>query len=256
VLDPLLGLDLREVLFGDGRSEAPAARPSLAELLGRAGQVTGPIENGGRSGGYYTGVSGITVYTGDALPEEFRGNAFIGEVANNVVVRQIISRDGVGVIAHRAPGEKNREFLASKDIWFRPVQFANAPDGTLYILDMYREVIEHPASLPPPIKKHLDLTSGRDRGRLYRVVPDGFKQPPLPKLAGVAKEVLVALLQHPNGWHRDTAARLLYERQDKSAVEALAKLAHQSPLPLARMHALHVLEGLGALNEAIVLPQL
>ena len=63
------------------------------------------------------------------------------------------------------------------------MQFANAPDGTLYILDMYREVIEHPASLPPLIKKHLDLTSGRDRGRIYRVVPDGFKQPSLPKLA-------------------------------------------------------------------------
>ena len=62
------------------------------------------------------------------------------------------------------------------------MQFANAPDGTLYILDMYREVIEHPASLPPIIKKHLDLTSGRDRGRIYRVVPEGFKQPPLPKL--------------------------------------------------------------------------
>ena len=140
--------------------------------------------------------------------------------------------------------DEKSEFVSSSDIWFRPVQFANAPDGTLYILDMYREVIEHPASLPPIIKKHLDLTSGRDRGRIYRVVPDGFKQPPLPKLAGAAVEVLVALLQHPNGWHRDTAARLLYERQDKAAIAPLEKLANESELPLARMHALYALDGL------------
>src|SRR5262245_30770069 len=121
---------------------------------------------------------------------------------------------------------------------------------------MYREVIEHPASLPPIIKKHLDLTSGRDRGRIYRVVPDGFKQPPLPKLAGAAIEVIVALLEHRNAWHRDTAARLLYERQDKAAVPPLEKLAMDSPLPLARMHAIHALDGLNALSERVLLPRL
>ena len=67
------------------------------------------------------------------------------------------------------------EFLASKDLWFRPVQFANAPDGTLYIVDMYREVIEHPWSIPHSIKQHLDLNSGNDRGRIYRVAPDSFR---------------------------------------------------------------------------------
>ena len=118
------------------------------------------------------------------------------------------------------------------------MQFANAPDGTLYILDMYREVIEHPLSLPPVIKKHLDLTSGRDRGRIYRVVPAGFRQPALPKLAQATAPVLVALLQHPNGWHRDAAARLLYEKQDQAAVPGLVKLATTSELPLARLHAL------------------
>src|SRR4029079_6856847 len=100
------------------------------------------------------------------------------------------------------------------------------------------------------------LTSGRDRGRIYRIVPDGFRQPPLPKLTGAAVEVLVPLLQHPNGWQRDTAARLLYERQDKAAIAPLEKLATESPLPLARMHALRVLEGLGALSEKVVLPRL
>ena len=52
------------------------------------------------------------------------------------------------------------------------MNFANTPDGTLLILDMYRETIEHPLSIPEPIKKHLDLTSGKDRGRLYKLVPE------------------------------------------------------------------------------------
>jgi putative heme-binding domain-containing protein len=160
----------------------------------------------------------------------------------------------VGFIGRRI--DEKSEFVSSSDIWFRPVQFANVPDGTLYILDMYREVIEHPASLPPIIKQHLDLTSGRDRGRIYRLVPEGFRQPPLPKLAHATAPVLVALLQHPNGWHRDAAARLLYERQEKAAVPLLEKLANESELPLARLHALYVLDGLEALSDEVLLPRL
>lgn len=219
-----------------------------------SGITPGIVEGGGRPAGYFTGATGATIYRGDAWPSQWHGMAIVGDVGSNLVHRKRLEADGVGFIGRRI--DEKSEFVSSSDIWFRPVQFANAPDGTLYILDMYREVIEHPASLPPIIKKHLDLTSGRDRGRIYRVVPDGFKQPPLPKLAGAATEVLVALLQHPNGWQRDTAARLLYERQDKNAVEPLEKLASESALPLARMHALCALDGLGALSEKIVLPRL
>jgi putative heme-binding domain-containing protein len=121
---------------------------------------------------------------------------------------------------------------------------------------MYREVIEHPNSLPPIIEKHLDLTSGRDRGRIYRIVHEGYRQPPLPKLAGASTELLVALFQHPNGWHRDTAARLLYERQDTAAIAPLEKLATESALPLARLHALYALEGLSGQTEKVLLPRL
>ena len=145
------------------------------------------------------------------------------------------------------------EFVASRDIWFRPVQCANAPDGTLYIADMYREVIEHPLSLPPIIKRHLDLTSGRDRGRIYRVAPVGFHQPRLPQLGAATTAELVAALAHENGWQRDTAARLLYERQDKAAVPALKTLAVETPSAVGRMHALHALEGLQALSPQVLL---
>jgi putative membrane-bound dehydrogenase-like protein len=216
--------------------------------------VPGIVEGGGRPAGYFTGATGATIYRGDAWPSEWKGLAIVGDVGSNLVHRKKLGPDGVGFIGRRI--DEKSEFVSSSDIWFRPVQFANAPDGTLYILDMYREVIEHPASLPPIIKKHLDLTSGRERGRIYRVVPEGFKQPTLPKLAGASPEVLVALLQHPNGWHRDTAARLLYERHDKAAIPLLVKLANESPLPLARLHALCVLDGLKGLTEELLLPRL
>src|SRR5262245_11275176 len=222
--------------------------------LRATGVVPGIVEGGGRPAGYFTGATGTTIYRGDAWPSQWHGVAICGDVGSNLVHRKKLEPDGVGFIGRRI--DEKSEFVSSSDIWFRPVQFANAPDGTLYILDMYREVIEHPASLPPIIKKHLDLTSGRDRGRNYRVVPDGYKQRQLPKLAGAGVDVLVALLQHPNGWHRDTAARLLFERQDKRAIEPLEKLTFESQSPLARMHAMHVLDGLNALSERVVLPRL
>ena len=142
-----------------------------------AGLVPGPVEGGGRPSGYFTGATGTTIYRGDAFPEEYRENAFIADCGSNLVHRKKLLPDGVGLIARRPDDEQQVEFLASRDNWFRPVQFANAPDGTLYIADMYREVIEHPWSLPESIKKHLDLNSGNDRGRIYRVAPDGFRQP-------------------------------------------------------------------------------
>lgn len=218
------------------------------------GVVPGIVEGGGRAAGYFTGATGVTLYTGNAWPEKFLDYAFVGDVGSNLVHRKLLAPDGVGLIGRRV--DEKSEFVASTDIWFRPVQFANAPDGTLYICDMYREVIEHPASLPPPIKKHLDLTSGRDRGRIYRVVPDGFKQPPLPRLGKATTGELVATLAHANGWHRDTAARLLYERQDRTALDPLEKLAREATLPEGRIRALWALPGLGSLSPDVVLKSL
>jgi len=216
-----------------------------------SGVVRGPIEGGGRAAGYFTGATGATIYRGDAWPEENRGLAIIGDVGSNIIHRKRLEPDGVALIGRRV--DEKSEFVSSTDIWFRPAQFANAPDGTLYVVDVYREVIEHPKSLPEMIKKHLDLTSGRDRGRIYRIVPAGFKQPKLPRLGSATTAELVALLEHPNGWHRDTAGRLLYQRQDRSAVEPLRRLAVQSKSPLGRMHALYGLDALGALDAERVL---
>jgi putative membrane-bound dehydrogenase-like protein len=218
-----------------------------------AGLVGGPIEGGGRASGYFTGATGTMIYRGDAFPKEFLDNAFVGDAGGNLVHRKILIPDGVGLKAQRAPDEEKSEFAASTDTWFRPVQFANGPDGALYVIDMYREIIEHPWSLPDNIKKFLDLNSGNNRGRIYRIVPDGFKRPKQPRLGEATIAELVATLESPNGWHRDTASRLLYERQDKSAVPLLARLIAESKVPLARLHALHALDGLGALNENQIL---
>ena len=133
------------------------------------------------------------------------------------------------------------------------MQYANAPDGSLYVADMYREVIEHPKSLPPAIKKHLDLTNGRDRGRIYRVVGPDFKRRPNPHLSTMPTSELVALLNHPNGWHRETAARLIYERQDASIVPRLVELATQASRPEGRIRAMYALEGLGQLSAETLL---
>ncbi len=214
------------------------------------GLFPGPIEGGGRPSGYFSGATGVTIYRGKAFPEEFRENAFVADCGSNLIHRKRLFADGVGLNARRPDDEQKAEFLASRDNWFRPVQLANAPDGTLYVADMYREVIEHPWSLPESIKRHLDLNSGNDRGRIYRIVPDTFTQPKLPPLTTATTKELIALLEHPNGWHRDTAARLLFERQDKSAAPLLEQLLIHSKSQLARMHALYALDGLGALTPA------
>lgn len=217
----------------------------------RSEKVVPGSDEGGKPSGFFTGATGITVYRGDAWPAEYRGNLFVGEVSGNLVYRARLEPNGLGFRALRA--DRDVEFLASRDNWFRPVQFANAPDGCLHVVDTYRELIEGAAFLPPQILAHLDPSSGVDRGRIYRIAPKGFKQPALPRLGKASTSDLVALLEHANGWHRDTASRLLYQRQDAAAVTPLRALAATSKSPLARMHALYALHGVKALEGTQVL---
>jgi putative membrane-bound dehydrogenase-like protein len=201
--------------------------------------------------GYVTSACGLTIYRGAAYPEEFDGNAFVAEVAGNLVIRYRLEPDGATFRAVRT--HQHEEFLASTDNWFRPVNFINAPDGTLHLLDMYRETIEHPWSLPDDIKAELDLRSGHDRGRIYRLVPakyrEGFQPPGRPALGRAGTLALVAALENANSWWRETAHRLLYERQDAAAVPALRTMLAGSPSAVARLHALHSLAGLSSLAD-------
>ena len=129
----------------------------LRTRLRTQGIVPGSDE-GGSPSGFFTGATGVTVYRGDAFPAEFHGNLFVGDVSNNIVHRAVPVQNGVLVTARSA--EVGREFLASSDNVFRPVQMANGPDGCLWVIDMYRELIEGAAFLPPVILEHLDVGSG------------------------------------------------------------------------------------------------
>lgn len=206
------------------------------------------------SQGYYTGGAGLGIYRGAAYPPEFQGNAFTPEPAGNLVLRTIVERSGVTFRARRAtPG---KEFLASNDNWFRPVNFANGPDGCLYMVDMYREVIEDPSAMPDEILEHIDYYTGQDMGRIYRIAPADFTRGASPQLGDASVSELVALLDHEDGWWRATAHRLLFERRAAEAVPALEASARRSGSPQGRLHALWSLEGLGQLNEGTLLAAL
>ncbi len=204
--------------------------------------------------GYFTSAAGITIYRGDAYPAEYRGNAFIADVGSNLVHRKTLHRDGPLEFAERA--DQDTEFLTSTDNWFRPVNFVNAPDGTLFLLDMYRETIEHPYSIPDDIKAHLDLQSGDDRGRIYRLVPPGNRKFHIVKLGALRSRDLVGQLESSNAWNRETAQRLLVERHDLSVVGPLEQIVHASGVALGRLHALATLDGLAALSDRVLLAAL
>ena len=215
--------------------------------------------------GVVTSSSGITVYRGDAYPKEYRDFAFVADVAGNLFYRMKLVPDGVTFKAVQVDGTKN--FCTSDDLWFRPVNFVNAPDGCLHVCDMYREVIEHPWSIPDDIHTAVDLLRGRDKGRIWRLAP---KSGPLSPLSGAPQSKqpantsqtaqrtvrttllsrasttdLVALLDHPNAWHRETAQRLLFERQDKASVEPLREMVRSGKTAQGRMVALDSLESFG-----------
>lgn len=200
-------------------------------------------------GGFITSACSPVVYTAELFPPAFRGNTFVCEPANNLIHRDMLVSKGATFVAQRV--EPDCEFLASTDNWFRPVYLSIGPDGALYVLDFYREVIETPLSLPEDIKKKLNLES-RGRGRIWRIVPEGTKPGPKPALSKASSEELVKHLDHPNAWWRLTAQRLLVERQDMSAVKSLEKLAQAAKLPVGRVHALWTLRGLHALREPLI----
>ncbi|MFM1801240.1 MAG: hypothetical protein RJA81_592, partial [Planctomycetota bacterium] len=170
----------------------------------------------------------------------------------NLIHRKTLARSGTHYLAKRA--DDGVEFITSTDNWFRPVNFANTPHGTIMILDMYRETIEHPFSIPEPIKMHLDLTSGKNRGRLYHLVHKNFSPRKIVNLHELSSVELVPYLNDSDSWWRETAQRLLIERQELSAVKALENLALTSESDLGRAHALWTLQALGALKPEILAP--
>lgn len=205
--------------------------------------------------GHFTGASGGTFYGGDVYPDGFYGNIFTGDVSGNLVHRDVLSvKEGSPVmVAGRAEGEGNKEFLASHDTWFRPANFAVGPDGCLYVVDMYRQHIETPVSIPDDLKEDMDFMAGSDKGRIYRIVPKGGAEAAAkaePE-ATASASYYVDQLSHGNRWWRLYGQRRLLELQDKSVIPAVRELFESSEDARVRLHALYVLEGLGALDAQL-----
>lgn len=200
--------------------------------------------------GYFTGACGPLIYRGETLPDRYRGNHFCCEPANNLVHRSIIERDGAGFRARRAPGEETSEFLTSTDRWFRPIHLAIGPDGALYIVDFYREIIEDYSAIPRHLQQRYmeSLRAGHDYGRIWRVTAkNGPKYTPA-DWRETSSERLVAALDNENPWVRETAQRLLIARKDESVAPLLARMVETGGNPAARLHAIHSLDALGRLT--------
>ena len=205
---------------------------------------------------HLTAASGAEVYRGDRLPAELYGNLFFGEPVGRLVRRATIeNREGLTVLSNPHQAEKT-EFLRSTDLCFRPLNMVTAPDGTLYIVDMYRGIIQEgnwtrPGSYLRKVVDEYRFDKVIGRGRIWRLVHDSTRRGPLPKMSRESPAGLVAHLSHPNGWWRDTAQKLLILKNDQSVVPALTQLTRTSANHLARLHALWTLEGLDAFAPEI-----
>lgn len=202
-----------------------------------------------------TAACGPLIYRDRLFPAEFNGNAFVCEPAANLLKR-IILTEADGTVAGRNAYE-GAEFLTSTDERFRPVNLAAGPDGALYVVDMYHGILQHRIYMTTYLRNQVearDLSAGRLRGRIYRIVPDGA-QPLTAKfdLKRQSSEALVRSLRAANSWWRDTAQQLLVERADPAAVPPLQALARaESSPPLGRLHALWTLDGMRRLDRDTV----
>lgn len=186
--------------------------------------------------------------------EDGRRHAFVCDPVHNLIHHSILTEAGVTFTAARAADEQDREFFASTDNWCRPVMALTGPDGALWVVDMYRFMVEHPEYLPPIGKKELEpfYRLGDDKGRIYRVVRENVAPRKMTRLTDLNIVDLVNALNSPNGWRRDTAQMMLLWRGDHAAVQPLQRLISTSDQPLARLHALCTLEGLGAVTPEIL----
>jgi mono/diheme cytochrome c family protein len=202
----------------------------------------------------YTSASSPTAYVGDRLPAELRDNVFVTEPAGNLVGRFIVTTTPDGMLTATS-GPERPSFLAATDTRSRPVFTTTAPDGTLYVVDMYRGIIQHRTFITGYLEtqiKSRGLEQPVGLGLIYRVVHTTTKRAAKPHISRASTAQLVETLKHPNGWWRITAQRLLVEHGDKSAVPALKKLARTAPSEITRLHALWTLDGLAAADASTI----
>ena len=203
----------------------------------------------------FTAACGPVIYNGNLFDKTHQGNAFVAEPAANLIKRDILTGQGYTTTGKEAYAKK--EFLASEDERFRPVNLHNGPDGALYIVDMYRGIIQHKTYLTPYLKNEIKtraLSKPLNCGRIYKVVPLNTTAVNTP--FGQSPVEWVKLLQHPNGWVRSKAQQLLVDAKDQQTIPALQQLLKNTGSPIPLIHALWTLEGLHALKQSDLLPLL
>ena len=204
--------------------------------------------------GHFSAAGGMGYIGWSGFGQNLSGCVLVCDVVGNLVHRDLLEEDGPIFRASRSAEEQSREFFASRDPSFRPTGVELGPDGALYLIDMQRDVIEHPDYIPEKIRAKLNLRAGEDRGRIYRLSAKGAPPPVKvkPNLSRATTAALVEALANPNQWWRMTAQRLLLERHDARSVGPLKRMAESSREPLGRLHALWTLRGLRALDEGLI----
>jgi putative heme-binding domain-containing protein len=191
--------------------------------------------------GQFTAACGVMIYRGVGLGEEYYGNAFTCDPTGDLVHREVLAPSGATFTGH-SPYEK-REFLATPDSWCRPVNLAHGPDGALYVVDMYRAVIEHPDWVPVELKNRPDERYGDDRGRIYRVMSkkrSANRPTQHQRLDQTTTSDQAALLSHPNAWQRDTALRLLNQQWSDFTFRTLSDVIQGNATPQAKVAAIRL----------------
>jgi mono/diheme cytochrome c family protein/glucose/arabinose dehydrogenase len=203
----------------------------------------------------FTAACGPLIYRGDLFGDKYYGNAFVPEPSANLVKRNFIEEDGYAVAGRQAYKEK--EFLASTDERFRPVNAYNGPDGALYVVDMYRGIIQHKTYLTDYLKKEIkdrELTQPLSCGRIYRIAP--AKKRAVPVTIPSEPAALVKLFEHPNGWLREKAQQLIIDKKIGVVVPELRRYIASYDKPLPLIYAMWTLHALGELNGTDILPLL
>jgi len=210
---------------------------------------------------HFTASCGQTVYRGDRLPITMEGDLFICEPVGRLIRRaKVLNKNGVRVVKN---AYDRAEFFASSDMNFRPVNTATGPDGALYVVDMYRGIIQEgnwtgPKSYLRPQILRFGLDKNIGRGRIYRIVHESIPvDNRKPDLLNASSEKLVDYLAHPNGWWRDNAQKLLIIRNDLSIVPSLKKMVLKVSSgrfsTLSRIHAMWTLDGLHAMDKSVLI---